>query len=320
MGELGFNKFLGAALGTFLFIFALNEASAYIFGGGGHHAHHEYECPNDWAKEKFHGYRVDIPCGSTGGDEPEGPVFDLGLMLASADPAAGEVVLQRQCKTCHTWNEGGANGTGPNLYGVIAKDIASNDSFRYSNALSGVEGEWTYEKMNDWLANPGAFARGTSMAYVGLRSPRRDADRANVIAYLASITNGAPAFPAPLVTEAAAQDDASDTVEGDVIVDGGAVEGAVETDIATTTEEAADPASAGQDLLEAASDEAGNAVDAVQDAVTDAVDSGENALVDAAEGAGDNLLEQATDAVEDAADAVLEDATEAVEEVIDDER
>ena len=89
-------------------------------------------------------------------------------MLASADPAAGEVVLQRQCKTCHTWNEGGANGTGPNLYGVIAKDIASNDSFRYSNALSGVEGEWTYEKMNDWLANPGAFARGTSMAYVCL--------------------------------------------------------------------------------------------------------------------------------------------------------
>ena len=102
MGELGFNKIFGAALATFLFIFGLNEVSTYVFGEGGHHGEHHYECPNDWAKEKFHGYRIDIPCGASA-DTDEEPVFDLGLMLASADAAAGETVLKRQCATCHTW-------------------------------------------------------------------------------------------------------------------------------------------------------------------------------------------------------------------------
>ena len=292
MGELGFNKFLGAALGTFLFIFALNEASTYIFGGGGHHDDHHYESQNEWAAAKFHGYRIDIPETGGGGGAPEGPVFDLGLMLASADPAAGETVLQRQCATCHTWNEGGTNGTGPNLYGVIGKDIAAKDGFTYSGALSGVEGNWTYEQMNDWLTNPGAFARGTSMAYAGLRSPRRDSDRVNVMAFLASTASDAPAYPAPLVTETAAEE-TSDPVEGDVIaVEGLEVPAADTTLIPDAATQAASELSPA--ILDAAQEAAGNA--------EAAIDNAEEAATEPAEDAGNKLLERAEEAAKEATD------------------
>lgn len=234
MGELGFNKFLGAALATFLIIMGLNEVSGAVFGGGGHHGEHEYASQNEWAADKFHGYRIDIAESAAGGGEVEA-VFDLGLALANADPTAGEIVLNRQCATCHTWNEGGANGTGPNLYGVVGRDIASAAGFNYSGALSGIEGNWTYEDMDAWLTNPGAYARGTSMAYAGLRSPRRDADRANLIAYLATVSPSAPAFPAPLEiaeeeTEAGEEAGENQTIDEETLQDAvdTATEGATE--------------------------------------------------------------------------------------------
>ena len=280
MGELGFNKFFGAALATFLFIFGLNELAARMFGEGGHHGEHHYESQNEWAASKFHGYRIDIAETSSSDNENEGPVFDLGLMLAGADPAAGETVLKRQCATCHTWNEGGANGTGPNLYGIIGNDIASASGFNYSGALSGVEGEWSYEQMNAWLTNPGSFARGTSMAYAGLRSPRRDNDRVNVIAYLASTAASAPAFPAPLATEAAAEESQSEAIDGAVIEGGDVIEGA-EDGTAATASEAADAL-----------------VETVTDAATDAAD--------AATETGSNLLDQAVEVAEEVVDDVTD--------------
>ena len=292
MGELGFIKFFGAALATFLFIFALNEVATYVFGGGGHHDDHHYESQNDWAAAKFHGYRIDIAETSSGGGEEEGPVFDLGLMLAGADPAAGETVLKRQCATCHTWNEGGANGTGPNLHGVIGNDIASASGFNYSGALSGIEGEWSYDQMNAWLTNPGSFARGTSMAYAGLRSPRRDKDRVNVIAYLASTSAGAPAFPAPLATDTAAEESESNAVEGTV----------------TETDEATEPVI---EAVEGAEDASANIIidaanEATESLVETATDAATGTLEGAAEDAGSNLLDQAVDTAED----IVEDATD----------
>lgn len=225
MGTLGFNKFFGAALATFLLIMGLNELATNVFGGGGHHGESEYSSQNEWAEAKFHGYRIDIAEVTSGADGGEGAGFDLGFALANADPAAGEIVLNRQCATCHSWNKGGANGTGPNLYGIIGRDIASASGFSYSSALSGLEGEWTYDNINAWLTNPGSFARGTSMAYAGLRSPRRDGDRSNLIAYLASASPGAPEFPAALET----------APEGDA--EGEAATEATETGDQTITEE-----------------------------------------------------------------------------------
>lgn len=286
MGELGFNKIFGAALATFLFIFGLNEVSARIFGEGGHHGDHHYESQNEWAAANFKGYIIPIAEASTGEQAPEGPVFDLGLMLASADPAAGEAVMNSQCKTCHSWNQGGANGTGPNLYGVIGRDIASASGFNYSGALTGIEGAWTYEQMNAWLTNPGSFARGTSMAYAGLRSPRRDADRVNLIAYLASTDTNAPAFPAPLATEASVAGDEDTAQASDVTevpesvtesVTDGAPEGATEQAIEAVT----------------AVDETGSAL--IPDAAREAATSLTSDIQEAVEAAAEDAVEQTTD-------------------------
>ena len=86
----------------------------------------------------------------------------------------------RKCQACHKL-EDGANSTGPYLYGVVGRDIAAAAGFGYSDALNGMEGDWTPEALNGFLENPKSYAAGTSMAFAGL--PKVE-DRANLIAYL----------------------------------------------------------------------------------------------------------------------------------------
>ena len=115
----------------------------------------------------------------------------IGPMLASADPAAGEAVFKK-CVACHTVDSGGANKVGPNLHDIVGRDIASHEGFAYSPALQGKEGGWTYEDLNAFLHKPQAFAKGTKMTFAGLAKPD---ERANVIAYLRTITTNAPPLP-----------------------------------------------------------------------------------------------------------------------------
>ena len=125
---------------------------------------------------------------------------DLGTVLASADPAAGQKIFAK-CSSCHTIDQGGANGIGPNLYGTVGQPIGEGKGgFAFSSALSGHGGTWTYENLFDWLKSPKAFADGTKMTFAGLSSPQ---DRANVIAYLKQ-QGGGPDFPAPAAPAAAA--------------------------------------------------------------------------------------------------------------------
>ncbi|MGZ3265967.1 MAG: c-type cytochrome [Croceibacterium sp.] len=125
---------------------------------------------------------------------------DLGTVLASADPAAGQKIFAK-CSSCHTIDQGGANGIGPNLYGTVGVPIGEGKGgFAFSGALSGHGGNWTYENLFDWLKSPSAFAPGTKMTFAGLSSPQ---DRANVIAYLKQ-QGGGPDFPAPAAPAAAA--------------------------------------------------------------------------------------------------------------------
>ena len=131
---------------------------------------------------------------------------DLGTLLASADAAAGEKVFAK-CTACHTIEQGGANGIGPNLYGVMGETIGTgHGGFAFSSALSDHGGTWTWENMDAWLTSPRAFANGTKMSFAGLSKPE---DRANVMEYLAA-NGGAPAKPAPVAPEADEADDAVD--------------------------------------------------------------------------------------------------------------
>ena len=132
--------------------------------------------------------------GEVDTEATDGP--DLGTLLASADAAAGEKVFAK-CVACHTIDQGGANGIGPNLYGTMGKAIAGHAGFAYSSALSDKGGEWTWEAMDAWLKSPRGFANGTKMSFAGLSKPE---DRANVMEFMAKY-GGAPAKPAPQVEE-----------------------------------------------------------------------------------------------------------------------
>ncbi len=137
------------------------------------------------------------------GEGGEGP--SLAMLLASADPAAGEKVFAK-CTACHTIAQGAPNGIGPNLYGVLGKPIGKHAAgFAYSGALSGKGGDWTFENMDEWLKSPRAFASGTKMSFAGLGNPE---DRANVIAYLNSMGSNLPP-PVPEAAPEAAGDPAA---------------------------------------------------------------------------------------------------------------
>ena len=104
---------------------------------------------------------------------------------ASPDPelvAAGEKVF-RQCKACHQVGEGASNRVGPQLNGILGRDIAAAEGFRYSGAMEDMEGTWDDDRLAEFLADPRGTVRGTRMAFAGLRD---EADIAAVIAYLHS--------------------------------------------------------------------------------------------------------------------------------------
>ncbi len=117
-----------------------------------------------------------------GGDEAaeEGPSFEE--LLASADTAKGAKVFSK-CKACHKL-EDGKNGVGPSLFGVVDRAIASIAGFGYSDAVSGLGGDWNVSALNEFLTNPKAYAKGTKMTFKGLK---KDTDRANLISYLQTV-------------------------------------------------------------------------------------------------------------------------------------
>jgi cytochrome c len=102
-------------------------------------------------------------------------------LLAKADPKRGEQ-LAKVCAACHTFNKGGANKIGPNLWDVTDENIAAVPNYQFSAALQADKGEkWDPQKLNKWLHNPQSFAKGTKMTFAGFPKAQ---DRADVIAYL----------------------------------------------------------------------------------------------------------------------------------------
>jgi len=117
-------------------------------------------------------------------------------LLAAADVAKGSAFVQQQCSACHTLNAGGAAGVGPNLYGVIGGPMFAGSGFAYSAAVKAkAKGNWNYDNINAWLADPAGFAAGTAMSYAGIKNTQT---RADAVAYLRTLS----ATPLPLPTPA----------------------------------------------------------------------------------------------------------------------
>ena len=189
MGDLFWNKVAGAVIALILGVLAIKEL--------GHYLVHPHE-------SEGYAYPVDLSAlegGDTSEPEDAGPP-DYGTLLAAANIGAGERLI-RNCTSCHSFEQGGGNGTGPALYDVVGRNIASVADFNYSNALNDLEGEWTYEALDAFLTRPAAYARGTAMSYAGMRS---EEDRMNLIAYMRTLSEDPEPLPEPLAAEAPAEE------------------------------------------------------------------------------------------------------------------
>jgi cytochrome c len=180
MDTFELNKWAGAILGSLLVLMLVNEIGNLLVR------------PRHLEKAAI---AINVPddggaaaSASAAKAEPEKP---LGELLAAGDPASGEKVAKK-CATCHTFNSGGANKIGPNLHNIVGGKKAGSEGFSYSNAMQGKGGNWSYEDLNAFLADPKGFVAGTKMTFAGLKKGQ---ERADLIAYLRQRTEAPPPLP-----------------------------------------------------------------------------------------------------------------------------
>lgn len=187
MDSFEVNKVIGAVLGTVFVVFSLNLISDTLF------AAHSPEKPGYIIESAEPGAAGPAEGAVAAAPEPVGP------LLASADVAAGETLFKR-CAACHTPDNGGANKIGPNLWHIVDRPVASHEGYAYSAAMkehASVRPTWDYEHLSDFLISPKALVKGTAMNFPGIKAV---GDRANMIAYLRTLSDS----PAPLPEAAAA--------------------------------------------------------------------------------------------------------------------
>ncbi len=182
MDSFEFNKIAGAVLATALVVFGLKELSGVIY-------HSE-------SPEKP-GFAIEVAEGGATAEAEAAtaaPAVSLGTLLASADATKGAAGA-KACAACHDFAKGGPNKTGPGLWDVVDRGIAAHEAFTYSDGMKARSAEkWTYENLDAFLKDPKAAMPGTKMGFAGVK---KDQARADILAYLASLSDAPKPFPAP---------------------------------------------------------------------------------------------------------------------------
>jgi cytochrome c len=185
MDSFELNKVLGAVLATCLFLLSLNIAAGALFSA---------------PKPEKPGYAIAVaeptPAAPGGAAAPAAPAEPIEVLLQKASLERGEASAKK-CVACHTFDKGGPNRVGPNLWGIVGRKRASHEGFNYSAAMKAKGGEWTFDELNKFLAAPSSYIAGTSMTFAGLP---RATERADVIDYLRTRADS----PVPLPPVAAA--------------------------------------------------------------------------------------------------------------------
>ncbi len=177
MNSFELNKILGAVLGTCLVLLALNIGANALFA------------PQVPAKP---GFAIAVAthegAGAPAAKEPEVP---LPTLLAKANVDKGKTTA-KQCQACHTFEKGGPNRVGPNLWGIVDDERGKDrGGFNFSQAMKSKGGKWTFDELNKFLKSPRDYIPGTAMTFAGISN---DQQRADVIAFLDTLADN----PVPL--------------------------------------------------------------------------------------------------------------------------
>ncbi|MBS0644319.1 MAG: c-type cytochrome [Acetobacteraceae bacterium] len=144
-------------------------------------------------------FKIETPAEGPKGGAPAPAATPIAVLLAKADAGRGEDAAKKVgCVACHTFTEGGNNGVGPNLYNIVGEPIGKGKGFSFSSALSGKGGNWSFDALNEWLASPAGFAKGTKMTFLGVKDEQQ---RADIIAYLRSLSKSPVPLPTPTAAE-----------------------------------------------------------------------------------------------------------------------
>ena len=173
------NKIMGAVLATCLFVLSMNIVAGAVFST------HAPEKP---------GYVVEVPEAGEGAKQvaPQ-EAAPIAVRLASAEIAKGETAAKK-CIACHSFEKGGPNKVGPNLWNTVGNKRAHIGGFSYSAGMKDKGGNWDAESLDRFLTNPRTEVKGTSMAFAGIRRPE---ERADVIAYLNTLSDNPQPLPKP---------------------------------------------------------------------------------------------------------------------------
>jgi cytochrome c len=181
MDSFELNKILGAILATCLVLLVTSFTASAIFS------------PVIPEKPGFEIVAKEAPEG--GAKEtaaaPSEPIEKL-LQTASVEKGAAAA---KKCAACHTFDKGGPNRVGPNLFGIVGDHRGEGRGFNFSAAMKAKGGAWTDDDLNKFIANPKGFIPGTAMGFAGIT---KDSERADVIAYLHTLADK----PVPLPTAA----------------------------------------------------------------------------------------------------------------------
>ena len=178
MDSFELNKILGAILATCLVLLVSSFTAGALFA------------PVMPAKP---GFEIAVKEAAPGGKEAApAPSEPIEKLLQTASVEKGEAAAKK-CAACHSFEKNGPNKVGPNLFGIVGDKIGEGRGFNFSAAMKAKGGTWSFEDLNQFIANPKGFIPGTAMGFAGIQ---KDSERADVIDYLHTLAESPVPLPA----------------------------------------------------------------------------------------------------------------------------